>query len=164
LNKKAQQTSSQILASILTDSQFQEKAIVGRLGIFIKKALLIEKADLETRALSQILGRDYEQLAQFACQWCLHKNTKVRQCALKLAVEVCRLNAVDPRGEPFKQRIINFILGLRSSIRDPLVKKINEVVKENGVQQAFIDEGELELQQATKARAASYDVRNVKRN
>lgn len=83
---------------------------------------------------------------------------------MKLAVEVCRLNAVDPRGEPFKQRIINFILGLRSSIRDPLVKKINEVVKENGVQQAFIDEGELELQQATKARAASYDVRNVKRN
>jgi hypothetical protein len=74
-----------------------------------------------------ILGKDYEQLIQFACSWCLHKDTKVRQCALKLAVEICRLNSIDPRGAPFKKRIVNYILGLRASIRDPLVKKINEV-------------------------------------
>jgi len=57
----------------------------------------------------------------------MHKNTKVRQCALKLIVEICRLNHIDPRGAPFKQRIINFILALRPSLRDPLVAKINEV-------------------------------------
>lgn len=57
----------------------------------------------------------------------MHKNTKVRQCALKLIVEICRLNHIDPRGGPFKQRIINFILALRPSLRDPLVAKINEV-------------------------------------
>jgi hypothetical protein len=55
------------------------------------------------------------------------------------------------------------ILGLRSSIRDPLVKKINEVCRQANPKakegDQFIDEGELDLQQATKARAASYDVR-----
>lgn len=53
------------------------------------------------------------------------------------------------------------IMGLRSSIRDPLVKKINQVCKEANpkVEEQFIDEAELELAQATKARAASYDVR-----
>lgn len=55
------------------------------------------------------------------------------------------------------------ILGLRSSIRDPLVKKINEVCREadprKSKDEQYIDEGELELAQATKARAASYDVR-----
>lgn len=49
---------------------------------------------------------------------------------MKLAVEICRLNSIDPRGVPFKKRITNMILGLRSSIRDPLVKKINEVCRE----------------------------------
>lgn len=77
----------------------------------------------------------------------MHKNTKVRQCALKLTVEMCRLNSIDPRGAPFKKRIINMILGLRSSIRDPLVKKINEVCKEADPKQteSFIDESELDL-------------------
>lgn len=117
-----------MIAQVLTDPALSEKAIIGRLGLFIKKALLIESAqDISKKPLQLILGKDYEQLAQFACAWCLHKNTKVRQCALKLAVEICRLNSFDPRGGPFKKRIINFILGLRSSIRDPLVKKINEV-------------------------------------
>ena len=93
----------------------------------------------------------------------MHKNTKVRQCALKLAVEVCRLNSIDPRGSPFKKRIISMIMGLGSSIRDPLVKKINEVCRQANPKwkedEQFIDEAELELAQATKARAASYDVR-----
>ena len=124
---------------------------------------MIESAqDISRKPLQLILGKDYEQLAQLACQWCLHKNTKVRQCALKLAVEVCRLNCIDPRGSPFKQRIINMILGLRASIRDPLVKKINEVcVQANPKCRQYIHEAELELQMTTKQRAASYDVRRV---
>ena len=28
-----------------------------------------------------LVGKDYEEMSQFACQWCMHKNTKVRQCA-----------------------------------------------------------------------------------
>lgn len=87
----------------MTDSSLQEKAIVGRLGLFIKKALLVDSGeDLNKRAHQQIMGKDYEQLTEFACSWCMHKNTKVRQCALKLIVEICRLNHIDPRGGPFK--------------------------------------------------------------
>ena len=33
---------------------------------------------------------------------------------------------MDPRGAPFKTRVLNYILGLRPSQRDPLVIKINE--------------------------------------
>ena len=110
-------------------------------------------------------------MSQFACQWCMHKNTKVRQCALKLIVEICRLNYIDPRGQPFKQRIINYILGLRPSLRDPLVVKINDVCAQEQIGQAegqdepkttgepFINVGEMELNLATKGRAASMDVR-----
>lgn len=36
---------------------------------------------------------------------------------------------MDPRGLPFKQRIVNYILGLRASQRDSLVQKINECCK-----------------------------------
>jgi len=117
-----------MIAQVLCDSQLHDKAIVGRLSLFIKKAMMIESGDeLNKRAFKMILGKDYEQLTEFACQWCMHKNTKVRQCALKLIIEICRLNYIDPRGQPFKLRIINFILGLRPSLRDPLVTKINEV-------------------------------------
>lgn len=130
-----------MIAQVLTDPALNEKAIIGRLGLFIKKAILIESSqDINKKPLQLILGKDYEQLAQFACQWCLHKNTKVRQCALKLATEICRLNCIDPRGSPFKQRIVNFVLGLRSSIRDPLVKKINEVCTlANPAEGSYID-------------------------
>lgn len=122
---------SNIIATVLVDSQLGEKAIVGRLGLFIKKCMNIESGEeLNKQAHQQILGRDYEQLTEFSCQWCMHKTKKVRQCALKLIVEICRLNHIDPRGQPFKQRIINFILGLRHSLRDPLVKKINEVCQQ----------------------------------
>lgn len=72
------------------------------------------------------------------------------------------MNSIDPRGLPFKQRIINMILGLRSSIRDPLVKKINEVCLSTTEQ--YINETELELTLATKTRAESYDVRRVARS
>ena len=119
---------SLMIANVLCDSTLAEKAIVGRISLFIKKSMMIESGEeLNKRAFKMILGKDYEELTEFACQWCMHKNTKVRQCALKFIVEICRLNYIDPRGQPFKQRIINFILGLRPSLRDPLVNKINEV-------------------------------------
>lgn len=83
---------------------------------------------------------------------------------------------MDPRGQPFKQRIVNFILGLRSSQRDSLVKKINEICAKamettkggssddkdpdataSASSFAFINVSELELTVATKGRAASMD-------
>ena len=98
--KKVHETSiSNIIANVLTDSQLGEKAIIGRLGLFIKKCMNIESGeDLTKQSHQIILGRDYEQLTEFACQWCMHKAKKVRQCALKLIVELCRLNHIDPRG------------------------------------------------------------------
>ena len=45
LNHKANLTASQMVANCLCDAQLSEKAIVGRLGLFIKKAMLIESAD-----------------------------------------------------------------------------------------------------------------------
>ena len=147
------------------DSTLNEKAIVGRLGFFIKKAVLIDSGEeFKKRPMHLIMGRDYEQLIEFACQWCPHKNTKVRQGALKLLVEVCRLNQIDQRGAPFKQRIVNFILGLRPSLRDPIVKKINEVclksAHDSGAEhEPFINESEMELSIATKYRAVSLDGR-----
>ena len=109
-----QDSISFIIATVLCDPQLQDKAIVGRLSLFIKKSLQVESGEeLNKRAFKIIIGKDYEELTEFACQWCMHKNTKVRQCALKLIVEVCRLNHIDPRGQPFKQRILSFILGLR---------------------------------------------------
>lgn len=64
-------------------------------------------------------------ITEFACHWCLHKNTKVRQSSLKLIIELCKFNVSDENGSSYKQSIINFILGLRPSLRDPLITKIN---------------------------------------
>ena len=130
--------------------------------------MLIESGEeLNKRAFKIVIGRDYEEMIEFACQWCMHKNTKVRKCALKLIVEVCRLNHIDPRGQPFKQRILSFILGLRQSLRAPLVTKINQVCAEESTGQEdsktpaepYINVNEMELNLATKGRAASLDVR-----
>ena len=82
---------------------------------------------------------------------------------------MCRVNFIDPRGAPFKQRIINFILGLRPSLRDPLVTKINEVCLQQANEgsgdspvklfptknQPYINTSELELSVATNHRSAS---------
>ena len=79
---------------------------------------------------------------------------------MKLIVEICRVNAVDPRGQPFKPRIVNMIIHLRASLRDPLVAKINEACSLI-VQGQYIDVNELELSLATKSsgkRAVSMDV------
>ena len=45
LNKKATLSTSQIIANVLCNPVLNEKAIVGRLGLFIKKALLIEESE-----------------------------------------------------------------------------------------------------------------------
>jgi len=80
------------------------------------------------------------------------------------------MNHIDPKGAPFKQRIINFILGLRPSLRDPLVTKINEVCELEDKDESrnatdakpFINVHEMELNLATKHRAASMDLRRGK--
>jgi hypothetical protein len=61
-SKGSEETSaSAIIASVLTDTSLQEKAIVGRLGLFIKKSLLIETSDdLSKMAHHLVLGKDYE--------------------------------------------------------------------------------------------------------
>lgn len=88
-------------------------------------------------------------------------------------MEICRVNCIDPKGQPFKQRIINFILALRPSLRDPLVAKINEVCalesetglatteapKKRHKEEAFINLNQQEFSIATNTRAASLDVR-----
>ena len=57
-----------MIAAVICDSNLSEKAIVGRLGLFIKKAMLIEgKDDLNKKPMHLILGKDYEQLTEFAC-------------------------------------------------------------------------------------------------
>jgi hypothetical protein len=108
-------------------------------------------------------------LIEFACQWALHKNTKVRQNAHKLICEICRVNSLDSRGGPFKQRIVNMIIMLRASIRDPLIQKINEVCLASADSEnvgAYIDPNELELNLATKSsaakRAVSMDIQKQK--
>ena len=53
-----------MVAKVLCDPALSEKAIVGRLGLFIKKALLIESSqDISKKPLQLILGKDYEQIA-----------------------------------------------------------------------------------------------------
>lgn len=157
-----------LIADVICDQTLQERAIIGRLGLFIKRASTIElgEDELSKKPHQVILGRNYEQLMEFACAWSTHKNIKVRQNALKLIVEVCRVNSIDPRGLPFKQRIINMILMLRASLRDQLVTKINEVCSTEDGQ--YINVQELELTLATKSsatnkRAASMEVNSKAR-
>jgi hypothetical protein len=53
-----------MVANILCEPSLNDKAIVGRIGILIKKALLIEtKEDISKKPIQVILGRDYEQIA-----------------------------------------------------------------------------------------------------
>lgn len=118
------------MSTVICEESLGEKAIIGRLGLLIKKAQPINgKTDLVLKPISSIIGKNYEDLTQFGCKWVSHKNTKVRQNALKLLAEICRINCMDPRGSAFKQRIVNFILGLRANQRDPLIVKINEVCR-----------------------------------
>ena len=50
-----------MIANVLCDAQLQEKAIVGRLSLFIKKSMMIESGEeLSIRAFKMIIGIDYE--------------------------------------------------------------------------------------------------------
>lgn len=81
---------------------------------------------------------------------------------------------MDPRGKPFKQRIVNFVMGLKQSQRDPLILKINEICLKDivkntspgraGNMEAYINVDELEMGVAVgKGRAASMDHAGAKR-
>jgi len=81
---------------------------------------------------------------------------------------------MDPRGTPFKQRIVNYIMALRPSQRDPLIMKINEVCRKHiventspsraGTLEAYIEVNELDMgMAANKGRAASMDHVGAKR-
>jgi hypothetical protein len=57
-----------MIATVICDSQLGEKSIIGRLGLFIKRASILEKpADLTNRSINLVLGKSYEDLSQFAC-------------------------------------------------------------------------------------------------
>lgn len=121
------------LASILMDSKQGEKGIIGRINVLSQRLqdLATNTEENEVNASSKphqvLLGASYTALTEFAIQWCLHKNTKVRQVALRLIVNICKYNLKDPNGGSFKQKIVNYILGLKPSLRNPLIKKINNV-------------------------------------
>ena len=58
----------QIIAQVICDPQNGEKAIIGWLGLFIKRASSVDGAkDLATKPLQMVLGKNYEQLTEFAC-------------------------------------------------------------------------------------------------
>lgn len=69
---------------IITQPSLGEKAITGRLTLLVKRAQhLIEptpgQKQAQLSAPHQVLmGKNYLDLTQFACQWCIHKTTKVR--------------------------------------------------------------------------------------
>lgn len=51
----------QVIAQVVCEPQHGEKAIVGRLGLFIKRASLIEGGkDLVNKPLQVVIGRNYE--------------------------------------------------------------------------------------------------------
>lgn len=132
------------IACILMDSKQGEKSILGRINVYSKRIqdLVFMNEENGENMMSKphqvILGSNYNTIAEFGVHWCLHKNTKVRQFALKLLVDLCKYNSKDPNGSSFKQKIINYILGLKPSLRNPLIKKINSVCKST-----FIDAEQL---------------------
>ena len=57
-----------MIASVLADVQLSEKAIVGRISLFIKKSMMIESGEeLSSRAFKMVIGKDYEEITEFAC-------------------------------------------------------------------------------------------------
>lgn len=123
------------IALILMDSKLGEKSVIGRMNVFSKRLqdLAVANNDNTNEILSKphqvLLGANYTIITEFATQWCLHKDTKVRQIALRLIVDIWKYNQKDPNGGPFKQRIVNYVLGLKPSLRNPLIKKVNQVCK-----------------------------------
>ena len=123
------------IADMLMNSKLGEKAILGRLSVYAKRIQDLanssndDRSEMTSKPHQVLLGSNYAIITEFAVQWCLHKNTKVRQQALRLIVDICRYNVKDPNGNSFKQKIVNYILGLKPSLRDPLITKVNSVWK-----------------------------------
>lgn len=123
------------ISSILMDSKQGEKSILGRINVYSRRIQDITNSweegnsEMISKPHQVLLGATYSIITEFAIHWCLHKNTKVRQLALKLIVDLWRYNTKDPNGNSFKQKIVNYILGLKPSLRNPLIKKINSVCK-----------------------------------
>ncbi len=86
IHTKAQEQQSQnnvpqIIADVICDQTLQERAIIGRLGLFAKRASMIDGTgddELTKKPHQVLLGRNYEELVEFACGWSTHKNIKVR--------------------------------------------------------------------------------------
>jgi ankyrin repeat protein len=123
------------IASLLMDPKQGEKSVLGRINVYSKRIQDLANTndennkDILNKPHQVLLGANYTTITEFAMHWCLHKNTKVRQLALRLIVDLCKYNMKDPNGGSFKQKIINYILGLKPSLRGPLITKINSVCK-----------------------------------
>ena len=82
------------IALILMDSKLGEKSVIGRMNVFSKRLqdLAVANNDNNNEILSKphqvLLGANYTIITEFAIQWCLHKDTKVRQIALRLIVDI----------------------------------------------------------------------------
>lgn len=82
------------IALILMDSKLGEKSVIGRMNVFSKRLqdLAVANNDNTNEILSKphqvLLGANYTIITEFATQWCLHKDTKVRQIALRLIVDI----------------------------------------------------------------------------
>lgn len=82
------------IASVLMDSKLGEKSIVGRINVYSKRLQDLTVTDSENanqmlgKPHQVLLGANYTTITEFAIQWCLHKNTKVRQLALRLIVDL----------------------------------------------------------------------------
>ena len=57
----------------------------------------------------------------------------------------------DPHGSAFKQKIVNYILGLKPSLRNPLIKKVNAVCKTT-----YIDAEELGVDIAVRSNKRNF--------
>lgn len=123
------------ISNILMDSKQGEKSIQGRINTYSRRIQDLVNSDeegsysLTSKPHQVLLGSNYKTIIEFAINWWLHKNTNIRQSALKLIVDLCKFNLKDPNGASFKPKIVSFILGLKPSLRDPLIKKINSVCK-----------------------------------
>ena len=93
---------------ILMDSKQGDKSIQGRINVYSRRIQDIINLDetYKTNLISKphqvLLGANYNSIAEFAVNWCLHKNTNIRQSALKLIVDIWRFNIKDPNGSSFK--------------------------------------------------------------